>query len=445
MKTPICDFVENYTQKNAVRLHMPGHKGKAFLGVEKGDITEIDGADSLYDASGIIGESEKNASSLFGVPTFYSTEGSSHCIRAMLLLCKAFAKISGAKNLVWAARNAHKVLVSACALNNLEIEWLYGKDEKSVLSCTIDAKELDRKLSSAKVKPVAVYVTSPDYLGNIADINGISKVCHRHNVILCVDSAHGAYMKFLKISKHPSDLGADMVCASAHKTLPVLTGGAYLHLSGALPEHIIQKAKSALSFFGSTSPSYLTLASLDKANSYLADSYAKKLDNFCEKVTELKCELIKKGYTFLGDEELKLTIDAKAYGYTGFEVASYLKSKNIVCEFYDPDFLVLMLSPELESENMALLCDALCNLPQKEPIEKKLFSLSRAKRKMSVLDAIMSETEEVDTEKAAHRVYAKDNIACPPAVPLVVCGEEISDEAVEIMKYYGIKKCTVVK
>ena len=243
----------------------------------------------------------------------------------------------------------------------------------------------------------------------------------------------------------PSDLGADMVCASAHKTLPVLTGGAYLHLSGALPEHIIQKAKSALSFFGSTSPSYLILASLDKANSYLADSYAKKLDDFCEKVTELKCELIKKGYTFLGDEELKLTIDAKAYGYTGFEVASYLKSKNIVCEFYDPDFLVLMLSPELESENMALLCDALCNLPQKEPIEKKLFSLSRAKRKMSVLDAIMSETEEVDTEKAAHRVYAKDNIACPPAVPLVACGEEISDEAVEIMKYYGIKKCTVVK
>lgn len=445
MKTPICDFVENYTQKNAVRLHMPGHKGKAFLGVEKGDITEIDGADSLYDASGIIWESEKNASSLFGVPTFYSTEGSSHCIRAMMLLLKSFAKISGAENLVWAARNAHKVLVSACALNNLDIEWLYGKEEKSVLSCSIDAKWLDEKLSLAKVKPVAVYVTSPDYLGNIADINGISKVCHRHNVLLCVDSAHGAYMKFLKISKHPSDLGADMVCASAHKTLPVLTGGAYLHLSCALPEYILQKAKSALSFFGSTSPSYLILSSLDRANSYLADGYAKKLDDFCKKADELKGELKKKGYTLLGEEELKLTIDAKAYGYTGFEMASYLESKNIICEFYDPDFLVLMLTPELDRENMALALDALCNLPKKEPLEKKLFPLSRAKRKMSVLDAMMSETEEVDISNAALRVYAKDNIACPPAVPLVVCGEEISCEAVEIMKYYGIKKCTVVK
>ena len=95
MKTPICDFVEKYKKSGAVRLHMPGHKGNDLLGVEDMDITEIVGADSLYDASGIILESEQNASRLFGFKTYYSTEGSSQCIRAMAYLVSLFAADKG--------------------------------------------------------------------------------------------------------------------------------------------------------------------------------------------------------------------------------------------------------------------------------------------------------------------------------------------------------------
>ena len=72
MNTPICDFVRRYADNGALRLHMPGHKGAPILGFEHLDITEISGADSLYEASGIIAESEANASALFGCPTFYS-------------------------------------------------------------------------------------------------------------------------------------------------------------------------------------------------------------------------------------------------------------------------------------------------------------------------------------------------------------------------------------
>ena len=86
MKTPICDFVKEYSNSGALKLHMPGHKGKSFLGFESVDITEIDGADSLYEASGIIAESEANASEIFGCKTYYSTEGSSQCIRANIPL-----------------------------------------------------------------------------------------------------------------------------------------------------------------------------------------------------------------------------------------------------------------------------------------------------------------------------------------------------------------------
>ena len=78
MKTPIYDFVKKYAESGSIRMHMPGHKG---LGdVESFDITEVSGADSLYEASGIIAESGKNASELFGANTFFSTEGSSHAI-----------------------------------------------------------------------------------------------------------------------------------------------------------------------------------------------------------------------------------------------------------------------------------------------------------------------------------------------------------------------------
>ena len=64
--TPICDFVKSYSQSGALRLHMPGHKGRALIGAESLDITEIEGADVLYHAEGIIRESEDNALRLFG-------------------------------------------------------------------------------------------------------------------------------------------------------------------------------------------------------------------------------------------------------------------------------------------------------------------------------------------------------------------------------------------
>ena len=123
MRTPILDFVQRYADAKALRLHMPGHKGMPLLGMEALDITEIEGADSLYEASGIIRESEENASTLFGCETFYSTEGSSHCIRAMLYLVRLHAKENGKKPLILAGRGAHKTFLSAAALLDLDVYW----------------------------------------------------------------------------------------------------------------------------------------------------------------------------------------------------------------------------------------------------------------------------------------------------------------------------------
>ena len=81
MEGPIADFLRAYAASHTARFHMPGHKGHGPLGCEALDITEIQGADSLYEASGIIAQSERNAAALFGTGrTLYSTEGSSQCI-----------------------------------------------------------------------------------------------------------------------------------------------------------------------------------------------------------------------------------------------------------------------------------------------------------------------------------------------------------------------------
>ena len=121
--TPICDFVRAYAASDAARLHMPGHKGKSRLGCEPLDITEIDGADALFEADGVIAESERYAAVHFGCPTLYSTEGSSLCIRAMLFL--AIARKTGAgRKTVLAARNAHRVFLSTAALLDFDPMWL---------------------------------------------------------------------------------------------------------------------------------------------------------------------------------------------------------------------------------------------------------------------------------------------------------------------------------
>ena len=198
MNTPIYDFLKEYEASGKARFHMPGHKGQEFLGCESLDITEVAGADSLYEAGGIIAESEANAAALFGAQrTCYSTEGSSQCVRAMLYLALT-NRPEGTAPVIVAARNVHKSFVSAAALLDFEIVWLWPEKSTSLCSCVVTPEMLEKTLAELPAPPAAVYVTSPDYLGTLADIAGLAEVAHRHGTVLVVDNAHGAYLHFLK-------------------------------------------------------------------------------------------------------------------------------------------------------------------------------------------------------------------------------------------------------
>ena len=437
MKAPICEFVKKYAQGGASRFHMPGHKGKPFLGFEGFDITEIEGADSLYHAHGIINESEENATALFGSQkTFFSTEGSSHVIRAMMYLAKSYK----GGDYVLATRNAHQSFISAAALLDFDIKWIKPKSGGYLCGKT-DGAEIEEALTCVDKMPFAVFITSPDYLGNISDIKSINEVCKRYDIPLIVDNAHGAYLAFLEESLHPIALGADMCCDSAHKTLPVLTGGAYLHVAN---EKFVPEIKRCMSLFGSTSPSYLIMASLDLCNKYLAENFrsnlaetVERIDRFKEKFVHLCAENI---------EPMKITFYPILSGLTGFHLAEQLRANGIECEYADETHAVLMLSASSTEEDFARLDEACERLMcPRILIRPPQFEITEPKRAMLPREAFFAEKERIETENSCGRIAAEGVTVCPPCVPVVAAGEIIDENVMKILKMYSISEVNVVK
>ncbi len=443
MKTPIVNFVKSYAESDASRLHMPGHKGKSFLGCEKYDITEIDGADVLYSAEGIIKESEENASALFGTEaTFYSTEGSTLAIKAMLsLVCKGKKE----KPLILAARNVHKAFIYAAVLLDFDTQWMHATEGDHLCSCVLTAPKVEEHILKCEKKPDAVYITSPDYLGKMWDIKAISELCDRYNIPLLVDNAHGAYLAFTKSNMHPINLGATMCCDSAHKTLPVLTGGAYLHISEKGKSYI-PHAQECLSLHASTSPSYLIMQSLDLCNAYLSDGYRERLAETVRKVSLLKEKLRSLSFDVRESEPLKLTVSPLCAGYTGNELGKYLFAKSISCEFCDNEFAVMMFTPENSASDFEKIFSAFSHLTKKEGVKlNPIPYMFTAERKLTPRQAFFSPCEWISTAEAEGRICAMPTVSCPPAVPVTVSGELITKNAVSLFKAYGINKIMVVK
>ncbi len=448
METPVYDFVTEYCGKKISRLHMPGHKGRLFLGCEARDITEISGADVLQQAEGILGVSQDNASQLFGSgKTFYSTEGSSLCIKAMLTALAQGSKETGRRKYVLAARNVHRSLVDACGLLDLDLFFLMDSAGERFLDSKPTPRQLRQSLEQCQVLPIGVYVTSPDYLGNIADIQGLSLVCEEYHIPLIVDNAHGAYLRFLEPSMHPIQLGAAMCCDSAHKTLPVLTGGAYLHVAASRQELYAASVKKAMAVFGSTSPSYLILQSLDLCNRYLAEGYRERLSGAVRKIGQMKEELRSLHIPVMDTEPLKIVIDSAGAGYDGEEIAQEMREYSIECEYADHQYIVCMMTVENTDVDYTRLMrwgEHTVLRIHREPITYPAVFSGNAERVCSIREAIFRPSETIPVKEALGRVCAAQSVACPPAVPIAVSGERITNEMVSLFQNYGIQTVVVL-
>lgn len=425
MNTPICNFLERYANESRLRLHTPGHNGEI-----PNDITEICGADSLYRSDktgGIIGTSEALAAGVFGAKkTCYSCQGSTLAIQTAL----ALLKLRGCKTIA-ASRYSHRSLVSAAALLRLDIKWLYPDEFMSA-----DVPYNVTGLCGTD----AVFVTNIDYYG------GTWKFV-RPSIPVVVDNAHGAYLRFVDKRKfgteylHPLELGFPLMCAdSAHKTLPVLTGGAYLHFAQG---EDFTGAKEMMAMFGSTSPSYLVLESLDRFNATIAENI-QLVNNACEAVMELKQRLTQSGVPLKKSDPLRVTINARACGMSGFEFAALLRTNGVECEMADENYVVLMFSATTTVEDCERAEMGILLVPTAVPKPLVQYAHIKPVAEMPIYEAMFKPRKVIPLEAAAGQICAGLDCPCPPGVPLIMPGEVFDHNVINAMKMHGVKNVSVV-
>jgi arginine/lysine/ornithine decarboxylase len=198
-----------------------------------------------------------------------------------------------------------------------------------------------------------------------------------------------------------------------------------------------------MALFASTSQSYLIMESLDLTNRYLAEGYRERLEGFVRRVAILKQRLTKAGYTLIGNEPLKITVKTKPYGYTGNELAVVLEAENMICEFSDPDYVVLMLTPELSDQALARIEEVLTGLERKKEILTIIPELPVPDKRFTPREALFLPGKREPIDQCLGRVLVSPSVSCPPAIPVVVCGEIIDEASIEVFNYYGIEACVV--
>ena len=428
----LTEFLGNYVKNDTLRAHMPGHKGRALPNFPAlaaacaWDITEIDGADSLFEADGILRAGEHRTAALYGsADCCWSAGGSTLCIQAML------ARMKAENRRIIAARTVHRAFLNACVLLRLEVEWVYPR-QGGLIAGTYEPADFETALHRTDGN-ACVYVTSPDYCGNLQDIRTLSAICKRYGARLLVDNAHGAHLAFLPENRHPMALGADFCCDSAHKMLPSLTGAAVLHCA----EECGMEMKQYMQLFGSTSPSYLIMQSIEAAMHWLSEDGADRVKRCAERAVKLRRTF--PHFHYIGNDPLHLSIRTD-----GISLAGQLRAQNVECEYADSTCIVLLLSPVMEEADLCRLETALsaCN-PQPAAMPPPLPDAPE--RAVPMRQAALSAWESIPLPEAAGRICGPVQVPCPPAVPLLISGERITRDWIELLQFYGIKTIAVVK
>ena len=430
----LTPFLDNYTKNQTFRAHMPGHKGRSLLPelhpAYAWDITEIKGADSLFEAETILRQAERQTAQIYHVPeTCWSAGGSTLCIQAMLAQMKAEHRT------VISTRTVHRAFLNSCILLDLQVKWVFPKDG-NLIAGTYQIQDFEKALQEVS-EPACIYLTSPDYAGNLQPIAELAQLCRKYHATLLVDNAHGAHLAFLKQNLHPIALGADYCCDSAHKTLPALTGGAFLHMKDASQ---VMQMKQHMQMFGSTSPSYLIMQSLELCTEWLADSGKEQIPLCARRAEQLKQKFRLK-YTFLGSDPMHLTISAN-----GTLLAEMLRNcpYPVECEYADKTCLVLLLSPVMSEQEFAYLASALESV-QPVPPESPPPLPPPMKQVCSLRNAGLAPFEILPLQQAEHRICAPVQVPCPPAVPIAVSGEKLTSEWLDFMAFYRLSHVAVIR
>ncbi len=428
---PIYHTLKAHQKKDFSSFHTPGHKNAVFFPQDllSLDYTELPDTDALYEASGILRQAEEKLSALFGAyRTLISCGGCTLAIQTMLrLACR-----KGHKMLL--ARNSHRSAVNACALLGIEPLWLLPQNG-GCFTGTIAPDDVERALQQ-NPDSAACYLTSPTYYGELSDIRRIAEICHRHNVYLLVDNAHGSHLAFLHDNQHPIALGADASACSLHKTLPVLTGGAVLNIAAPT---LAEGAKEAMALFGSTSPSYPIMASIDCCREYLQHEGIAAYRQAEQRVAVIKQLADRQGlWQPQGTcDPLRVCVNTACAGVEGIDrQTDYFHRYAVEPEFCDGQNAVFLCTPFNQERDFIRLETALSALQGKGTMPS-LSSLPLPEQQLSPREAMLSPTEMLPLSECTGHIAADSACPCPPGIPAVMPGEVISSAAAAYLAAAG--------
>jgi arginine/lysine/ornithine decarboxylase len=446
LKIPIYDALTKHFEKDPISFHVPGHKyGQVFQSTEKDwfhsllkiDATELSGLDDLHSPEGAILEAEILLADLYKVDrSFFLVNGSTVGNLAMVMsVCEEDC-------FVLVQRNCHKSILNALKL--AKVQPIFMEPEFDDVWRVAAGVSLQTVQEAIELYPnsKAVILTYPNYYGMVNDLKGIVTLAHQHHIPVLVDEAHGAH--FILGDPFPNSavqLGADLVVQSAHKTLPAMTMGSYLHFNSKLIQ--LDRVIDYLQIFQSSSPSYPIMASLDLARNYLAHYSRKDIDYLVKEIHEFKGDLSEiSGISVLGytGDPLKVTIQSKC-GLSGFALQRKLEELGVFTELADPNnvLFVLPLLKENQSYPFKQTISKIRRTLSGVPFNSKTESIPTMNKKISGLSISYKEMkglEDIDVPitEANGKVAAEMVIPYPPGIPLLLIGEKITKEKLESLK-----------
>ncbi|AYA74022.1 arginine decarboxylase [Bacillus sp. Y1] len=443
--TPLYDALIKHKNKKAISFHVPGHKnGEVFLkeahpvfqNILNVDVTELSGLDDLHSPTEAILEAETLLANYYEVKkSFFLINGSTVGNLAMILS----AVSEGDEVLV--QRNCHKSIMNGLSLANVKPIFIapeFDTEWQVAGGLTLNSiKEAVRDYPQVK----ALIVTYPNYYGMVTNLKEIINFCHERNIIVLVDEAHGAHFKRSKgLPMSATELGADVVVQSAHKTLPAMTMGSYLHYNSERVD--LERVKAFLRMLQSSSPSYPIMASLDLARKYIATYEEEDLQYTLQMISQFRDKLNRissiKLLSYKGEgDPLKITIQSRT-ALTGFALQSKLEEYGIFTELAD-EHNVLFIFPLLKRGDLYPIEDVWSAIVKgiggEETSERNFWELNKGTSistlQMSYKEQQKKKVEIIPLSEANGRVCAESIIPYPPGIPLLLPGELIKSEDIK--------------
>ncbi len=405
---------------------MPGHKASTEFAKKfpnSGiDITELSYSDNLHCPTGVIAQAQRDIAKILGADCSYiTTDGSTSGVFTLV-----YAASKQGKGLIL-PRNAHASAFNACRILGVDPVILSGEMREGILlPPDIDAVEAAMLANDG----ASLLVTSPDYYGNIAQLEAYSRLCKKYNRLLLVDGAHGSHLAVGEEKRLHAGIYADVWVDGAHKTLPTLTQGAVISCKNACKEVV----EEALGLFRTTSPSYPIMASVEYGVKFLesSENAIKKLKSA---ITELKEEL-SNAYFYASEDWAKLVLDCKATGICPDYLEKQLEARGYFIEMNDGRYLLFYLSPSTDVKSLNALKNELKRLLNGEKPEYRGAenTLPNPKGRTSYLNALSADSESVAIEDAEGRICAKNVGITPPCVPVIIAGDIISADQIAAMR-----------